>query len=68
MKPIPKPIRPYLGPPPMVSRFESIKFYYNNVVTTNPLVGDTAAGHSWPSIGGESYTPTLCLAVWHAFQ
>jgi hypothetical protein len=25
---------------------------------TTPLQGDTAAGHSWPSIGGEYYTPT----------
>ena len=25
-------------------------------VSTTPLQGDTAAGHSWPSIGGEYYT------------
>jgi len=30
--------------------------------------GDTAAGHSWPSIGGEYYTPTPRSALWHAFQ
>ena len=28
-------------------------------MNTTPLQGDTAAGHSWPSIGGEYYTPTL---------
>ena len=28
-------------------------------------MGDTAAGHSWPSIGGEYYTPTLRSALWH---
>jgi hypothetical protein len=28
-------------------------------------VGDTAAGHSRPSIGGEYYTPTLRSALWH---
>jgi hypothetical protein len=33
-----------------------------------PLLGDTAAGHSWPSIGGDYYTPTLRLALKHAFQ
>jgi len=27
--------------------------------TTTPLQGDTAAGHSWPSIGGEYYIPPL---------
>jgi hypothetical protein len=37
-------------------------------VSTTPLQGDTAAGHSWPSIGGEYYTPTLRSAFWHAFQ
>ena len=31
-------------------------------VSTTPLQGDTAAGHSWPSIGGEYYTPTLRVA------
>ena len=28
-------------------------------------MGDTAAGHSWPSIGGQYYTPTLRSAFWH---
>ena len=37
-------------------------------VSKTPLVVDMAAGHSWPSIGSEYYTPTLRLAVWHAFQ
>ena len=37
-------------------------------VSTTPLVGDTAAGHSWPSIGGEYYTPALRSALCHAFQ
>jgi len=37
-------------------------------VSTTPLQGDTAAGHSRPSIGGEYYTPTLRSALWHAFQ
>ena len=27
-------------------------------VSTTPLQGDTAAGHSWPSMGGEYYTLT----------
>ena len=38
------------------------------MVSTTPLQGDTAAGRSWPSIGGEYYTPTLRSALWHAFQ
>ena len=29
---------------------------------------DTAAGNSWPSIGSEYYTLTLCSALLHAFQ
>ena len=37
-------------------------------VSTTPLQGDTAAGHSWPSIGGKYYTSTLRSALWNAFQ
>jgi hypothetical protein len=40
---------------------ERQKFIDNQIddcrsVSTTPLQGDTAAGHSWPSIGGEYYT------------
>jgi hypothetical protein len=34
-------------------------------VSTTPLLGDTAPGRTWPSIGGEYYTPTLHLFLWH---
>jgi hypothetical protein len=37
-------------------------------VRTTPLAGDTAHGRSWPSTGGEYYTPILRLALWHAFR
>ena len=52
---------------------EREKFIDNQIddcrsVSTTPLQGDTAAGHSWPSIGGEYYTPTLRSALWHAFS
>ena len=50
---------------------EREKFIDNQVDdrrSVTPLQGDTAAGHSWPSIGSEYYTPILCSALWHAFS
>ena len=32
-------------------------------VSKTPLVVDMAAGHSWPSIGSEYYTPTFRSAL-----
>ena len=34
-------------------------------VSTTPLLGDTAPGRTWPSIGCEYYTPILRLVLWH---
>ena len=56
-------------------------FYKNNLINASSksesrfiklirkksiIQGDTAAGHSWPSICGDYYTPTLRSALWHA--
>ena len=33
----------------------------------NALSGNTASARTGPAYDGEYYTPTLCLASWHAF-
>jgi hypothetical protein len=53
---------------------EREKFIDNQIddgrsVGTPPLAVDTASlGTRGPAYGGEYYTPTLRLALWHAFQ
>jgi len=54
---------------------EREKFIDNQIddsrsVSTTPLAGQVTPplGTRGPAYGGECYTPTLRLALWHAFQ